>query len=156
ELAGECRLTCPLKTGQQDDGRRRLGEMDRSCLAAEDPDELLVDDLDDLLCRVERLSHLSPASTFLDCRNELAHDRQGDIRLEPVGERVEHRLTSLRGDESRSLYLDATTGVHVLDRAVVRRQYAATFQLHGRRQELCVRQPFLAKEDEPADVLHRR
>ena len=55
ELAGQGRLTGTLQTGQHDHRRRLLGQPDPAGLAAEDLDELLVDDLDDLLRRVQRL-----------------------------------------------------------------------------------------------------
>ena len=54
ELAGQRRLTRALQAGEHDHRRRGLGERQLAGLAAEDPDELLVDDLDDLLGRVQR------------------------------------------------------------------------------------------------------
>ena len=121
ELAGEGRLTGALQAGEHDDGRRVLGEGERAGLAAEDRDELLVDDLDDLLRRVERLADLGAARPLLDRGDERLDGRQRDVgleqrdpdlarggvdvglgeptlaaqrgedRLEPVGEGVEHR-----------------------------------------------------------------
>ena len=58
ELAGEGRLAGALQAGEHDDRRRLLGEADRARLPAEDRDELLLHDLDDLLGRVERLADL--------------------------------------------------------------------------------------------------
>ena len=49
ELAGQGRLAGALQAGQHDHGRRVLGELQPPGLAAEDADQLLVDDLDDLL-----------------------------------------------------------------------------------------------------------
>ena len=54
QLAGQGRLTGALQAGEHDDRRRVLGERQLAGLAAEDADELVVDDLDDLLGRVER------------------------------------------------------------------------------------------------------
>ena len=53
QLAGQRGLARPLQAGQHDHGRRVLGERDPAGLAAEDADELVVDDLDDLLGRVQ-------------------------------------------------------------------------------------------------------
>ena len=66
ELAGEGRLTGTLQTGEHDDRRRGLGEAQPARLAAEDADEFLVDDLDDLLRGVERAGHLGALGAFLD------------------------------------------------------------------------------------------
>src|SRR5918999_3911824 len=82
ELAGQGRLTGSLQTGQHDDGRRRLGEPNPAGLTAEDLDELLVDDLYDLLGRVQRLRDLGAARPFLDPRDEVLDDRQGHVGLE--------------------------------------------------------------------------
>ncbi len=45
-------------------------------------DELLVDDADDLLARVERLEHLLADRLLGDALHELADDREADVRLE--------------------------------------------------------------------------
>ena len=82
QLAGERRLTGALQPGQHDHRRRLLGELQPPGLAAEDGDELLVDDLDDLLRRVQRAGYLLTAGPLLDRRDELAHHRQGDVGLE--------------------------------------------------------------------------
>ena len=67
QLGGQRGLTGALQAGQHDHGRRRLGEPQPPGLAAEDRDELLVDDLDDLLGRVERLRRPPRADgAFLD------------------------------------------------------------------------------------------
>ena len=55
QLAGEGGLAGALEAGQHDHGRRLLGELEPTPLATEDGDQLLGDDLDDLLGRVERL-----------------------------------------------------------------------------------------------------
>ena len=55
QLARGGRLAGALEPGEEDDGRRAGGEGDLEGLAAEDPDELLVDDLDDLLGRAQAL-----------------------------------------------------------------------------------------------------
>ena len=51
-------------------------------LAAEGGDELLVDDLDDLLGRVERLGELGAEALLADARDEAADDREVDVGLE--------------------------------------------------------------------------
>ena len=62
QLAGQRRLAGPLEAGQHDHRRRVLGEPQPPGLAAEDRDELLVDDLDDLLGRVQRPADLGAAA----------------------------------------------------------------------------------------------
>src|SRR5699024_11411122 len=71
-----------LDAGEHDDRRRGRGQGHAAGLAAEDLDEFLVDDLDHLLRRVERLGDLDAGRTLLDAFDESAHDGQGDIRLQ--------------------------------------------------------------------------
>jgi hypothetical protein len=82
QLAGERGLTGALQAGQHDHRGRLLGELQPARLAAEDVDQLLVHDLDDLLGRVQRLGDLGSAGPFLDPRDETLHHRQGDVGLE--------------------------------------------------------------------------
>ena len=60
ELAGEGGLARSLQAGEHDHGGRLLRERELPGLPAEDRDELLLHDLDDLLGRVESLAHLGP------------------------------------------------------------------------------------------------
>ena len=82
QLAGEGRLTGTLEAGQHDHRRRLLGELEPPPLAAEHLDQLLVDDLDDLLGRVQRLGDLGAAGPLLDGRDEALDHRQRDVRLQ--------------------------------------------------------------------------
>ena len=82
QLARERGLTGALQAGEHDHGGRVLGEPQPPGLPAEDADELLVDDLDDLLGRVQRLRHLGAACPLLDRADERTHHRQGDVGLE--------------------------------------------------------------------------
>ena len=82
EFAGQRRLTRALKPGQHDDGRRGLGERQLAGLATEDADELLVDDLDDLLGRVQRRGDLGALGPLLDAADELAHHGQRNVGFE--------------------------------------------------------------------------
>jgi hypothetical protein len=82
ELAGECGLTGPLKARKHDHGRRLLGELEPSSLTTEDAYQLLVNDLHDLLGRVQRLGDLGAASALLQPGDEGLDDRQGDVGLE--------------------------------------------------------------------------
>lgn len=58
----------------------REGELAR--LAAEDVDEFVVDDLDDLLRRVERTGDLGALGPLLDPADEVPDHRQRDVGLE--------------------------------------------------------------------------
>ena len=82
QLARQRRLTGALQAGQHDHGRRGLGERQLPGLAAEDADEFLVDDLDDLLRRVERTGHLGAPGALLDPVHERADHGQRDVGLE--------------------------------------------------------------------------
>ncbi len=82
QLAGEGGLTGALQTGQHDHGRRRLRELQASRLTTEDADEFLVDDLDDLLRRVERGRDLGALRALLDLGDEGADDGERDVGLE--------------------------------------------------------------------------
>src|SRR5262249_14220941 len=82
QLAGERRLTRALQTRQHDHGRRVLGEPYAPRLAAQDVDQLVVYDLDDLLGGVERLGHLRAAGPLFDLRDEVLDDGQRHVGLE--------------------------------------------------------------------------
>ena len=82
ELRGQRGLAGALEAGQHDHRRRGLGVAQPAGLAAEDRDELLVDDLDDLLGGVQRLADLLAARPLLDRVDELADHRQRDVGLE--------------------------------------------------------------------------
>jgi hypothetical protein len=75
-------LAGTLQAGEQDHGRRILCLAQSSGLAAENCDELLVHDLDDLLSRIQGAGNLYPESALLDCSTELADNRQGNIGFE--------------------------------------------------------------------------
>ena len=68
ELGGERGLSGTLEAGEHDDGRAALRVAQPPGLAAEDVDELLVDDLDDLLGGVQRPADLLAAGPLLDRR----------------------------------------------------------------------------------------
>src|SRR5439155_6031466 len=82
ELACECRLAGTLQAGEQYDGWRVLREAEPPGLAAENVDELLVDDLDDLLRGVECLADLSAAGAVFDVADEVLDHRQRDVGFE--------------------------------------------------------------------------
>jgi hypothetical protein len=82
ELAREGGLAGALQAREHDHARRLLGQPQPPRLAAEDPDELLVDDLDDLLRRVERTGDLGALGPLLDPRDERPDHRQRDVGLQ--------------------------------------------------------------------------
>ena len=82
QLAGEGRLTRTLQTGEHDDGRAGLGHVEIAGLAAEDRDEFLVDDLHDLLARVQRRADLGSERTLADASGELAHHGGRDVGVD--------------------------------------------------------------------------
>ncbi len=82
QLGGQRRLAGALEAGEHQHGRRGLREAQPAGLAAEDRDELLVDDLDDLLGRVQRPADLLAAGPGLDRVDERLDHRQRDVGLE--------------------------------------------------------------------------
>jgi len=82
ELAGQRGLPGALQARQHDDGRPGLGVADQPGLPAEDGDKLLVDDLDDLLRRVQRPADLGATGSLLDSGDEGLDDGQRDVCLE--------------------------------------------------------------------------
>ena len=82
QLAGQRRLTGTLQTGQHDHGRRLLGELQPPAPRRRGRDQLLVDDLDDLLGRVERLGDLGAARPLLEVGDERLDHGQRDVRLQ--------------------------------------------------------------------------
>ena len=82
QLAGQRRLSGTLQAREHDDGRRRLRELQPAGLAAEDPDQFLVDDLDDLLSGVQRARDLGALRPLLDPGDEAADHWQRNVGLE--------------------------------------------------------------------------
>jgi hypothetical protein len=82
ELAREGGLTGALEAGEHDHRRCGLGEPQPSGLTPEDADEFLVDDLDDLLGRIQRLRDLGPDRPLPDGSGESADDGHRDVGVE--------------------------------------------------------------------------
>ena len=82
QLAGQRGLAGALQAREQDDRGRGLGHPHPPGLAAQQLDELLVDDLDDLLGGVQSPRHLGPDGALTHAIGELAHGGQGDVGLE--------------------------------------------------------------------------
>jgi hypothetical protein len=82
QLAGQGGLAGALEPGEHDHRRRLLGEPQPAGLAAEHGDQFLVDDLDDLLGRVERLGDLGAERPGLEVGDEGLDHGQRDVGLE--------------------------------------------------------------------------
>ena len=82
ELAGQGGLAGALQTGEHDHRRRPLGEPQQPGLAAEDVDQLLVDDLDDLLGRVQGAGELGARGPLLDRGDEVLDHAEVDVGLQ--------------------------------------------------------------------------
>ena len=83
QLAGERRLTGALKACEHDDRRRILREVQRTIHAgAEHVSELFVDDLHDLLRRIQRLRNLSAERTLADTAGKGTHHVERHIGVE--------------------------------------------------------------------------
>ena len=103
ELARESRLARTLEAREHDDGRRVLGELEAALpvaeLAAEDRDELVVDDLHDLLCRVERPRDLVAECTLAHSAGELFDHFERDVGIEQCPANFAHGAVDIRGAE---------------------------------------------------------
>ena len=95
ELAGQGRLAGALQAGQHHDGGRSLGEPERTGLAAEDADQFVVDDLDDLLGGVQRAGQLEAARALLDVGDEVLDHGQVDVGLEQGAADLPGRLVEI-------------------------------------------------------------
>ena len=82
ELRREGGLARALQAGQHDHGRRHLGKAQPPRLAAEDRDQLLINDLDDLLGGIQRRGDLFARRPLLDLGDEGPDHRQRDVRLQ--------------------------------------------------------------------------
>ncbi len=82
QLSGQRGLTGTLQSGQHDDRRRSLGELQSTSFAAENLDQFFVDDLDDLLSRVQCTRDLGALGTFLDLGDEATHYGKRYVGLE--------------------------------------------------------------------------
>jgi len=82
ELTGQGRLASTLQTGEQDHRGRVLGEPQLAGGTAQDGDQLVVDDLDDLLGRVEGPGHLGRQRPLSHRPGERPDHRQRDVSVE--------------------------------------------------------------------------
>ena len=89
------RLAGALQAGHQDHGRWARRERDPRRLAAHQRGQLVVDDLDDLLARVELLGDLDPERALLDRARELLDDLEVDVGLEQRETDLAHGLVDV-------------------------------------------------------------
>src|SRR5258706_4410634 len=82
QLAGGCRLTGTLEASHQHYRWRLRGELDAGRVAAEDFDQLVVHDLDDLLAGRERSRDLLAEGLDLNLIDELFDDLDVDVSFE--------------------------------------------------------------------------
>ena len=82
ELAGGGGFAGALQAGHEDDGGRLRGELEAGGVFAEDGDELVADDLDDLLGGREGGEHFGAEGFGADVLDEVADDVEVDVGLE--------------------------------------------------------------------------
>ena len=90
ELRGRRGLARALQADERDDGRI-AGEAERPVARAEERDELLVDDLDDLLAGGEALQDLRADRPLADAGDEVLDDLEVDVGLEQRKPDLAHR-----------------------------------------------------------------
>ena len=95
ELAGLRRLTRALQTDQHDDRRRRVGELQARLRAAEQLDQLVVDDLDDRLRRRQRFEDVCADRLLFDASDERLGARKRDVGLEQRDANFAQRLVDV-------------------------------------------------------------
>src|SRR3954465_7742569 len=95
ELGARGRLARALEAGHEDHGRRPRRERDAHRGAAHQRRELLVDDLDDLLARVELADDLGAEAALLDGRRELLDDLEVHVGLEQREADLAHGLVDV-------------------------------------------------------------
>ena len=96
ELGGGRRLTGALQADHHDDRRRIDVEVQLGGLGAERLDQRVVDDLDDHLARRDRAEHFLSDRPLGDLVDEVAGDRQSDVRLEQRDAHLAHRRAHVR------------------------------------------------------------
>ena len=85
EFPSKGRLTRTLESGEHDDRRSGLGELQRPCIPTKDLHELRVHDLDDLLRRVQRTRYLGTQGSLAHGRGELPNDGKRDVGFQQCG-----------------------------------------------------------------------
>ena len=96
ELRDRGRLPGALEADEREHRRRPLGLRERHGLAAEHPDEGVVDDLHDHLRAGDRLEDLLADGTLADGRDELADDLEVHVRFQQRDADVAQRLLQVR------------------------------------------------------------
>ena len=82
QFAGGGGLARALQADDHEDAGRLVGEAQLGFVAAEDLDQLFVDDLDDLLRGRKRREHFLAHRLFLDVFDELFDDPEVDVGFE--------------------------------------------------------------------------
>src|ERR671933_882649 len=138
ELRAGGRLAGALQAGHEDHGRRARREGDAHRGAANERGELLVDDLDDLLARVELADHLGAHRALLHGRRELLDDLEVDVGLEQREADLAHGLVDVvlgqrpvRADVGERLLELLGKGVEHWEASVRRGESAAAARLRG-------------------------
>ena len=92
QLARKGRLPCSLEPGKHNHGGWMLGVPQAPCLSTEDSHKLFVDDLDDLLRRIQRPRDLRGERTLLDSGTEFTHNGERDIGIKERDPDLAYRL----------------------------------------------------------------
>ena len=95
EFAGVGGFTCTLQAGHKHDGGwlGRIGDLHR--LATKCGDEFFVNDLDDLLCRVQRLVNGGAHSALAHTVSKSFNDRDVDVGFEQRDANLAQRLVDI-------------------------------------------------------------
>ena len=111
ELSGGRRLAGALQADHHDDRWRLRREVQPDVLAAQDLDQLVMDDLDDLLPRAQALHHFLSERLLLHGIRELLHDLEVHVGFEQGDSDFLERLVEV-------LFADAAFALEVLENAL--------------------------------------
>ncbi len=95
QLAGGRRLARTLQSGHEHDRRRLRGELDLGGVAAQDLDQFIAENLDDLLGGRKRGRHLLADRLFLDVIDQLLDDFEVDVGFEQRQANCAQRLLNV-------------------------------------------------------------
>jgi hypothetical protein len=92
-----------LQADEHVDRRRRIRELQARFRAAEQIDELVVNDLDDRLTRRERLQHVGADGALFDRVDEIFGNREVDVGFEQRDAHFAQYLSDVRLGETAAI-----------------------------------------------------
>ena len=82
KFTGEGRFTSALQTRQHNNRGGILGEIQLTSFSTQNLNKFLIDDLDELLCRIKRSMYLSTLCTSFNSLNKTTHNRKCNVSIQ--------------------------------------------------------------------------